>query len=111
MLAILAIALAATVASAHAARMSVAPDHAAHAGGMMQASAGCALPCNVEQPCESADSAMCVFVCAGLSAFLTAPDAGAGRGYEPVSLGPPPEATHAGRAPALNERPPKSRLL
>lgn len=111
MLAILAIAVATTVTSAHAARMSVEPDHAVHVGEMMQAPDNSELSCDGEQHCGSADTGLCEFVCAGLSAFLTPPSGEAGQDYGPASHDLPSGAIRASRAPGLDERPPKLRLL
>ncbi|GGD47286.1 hypothetical protein GCM10011358_33890 [Sinisalibacter lacisalsi] len=113
MLAILAITVSATVTSAHAARMGIgsAPDHAAHLGEMVHAPDLAQLGCDGAQNCGSADSAACAVVCAGLSAFLTLPDAQAARSRGAATHDLPPAASHIGRAPGLNERPPKLRFL
>ena len=113
MLAILAITVVTTVASAHAARMSIAsgPGHAAHIGEMMHSPDVAQLACEDEQHCGTANAEMCEFVCAGLSAFLTSPVGESGHAYGPASHDFPSEAGHVGRAPGLNERPPKLRLL
>ena len=112
MLAILSIAVVTTISAAHAARMDgMQSVHALHAGAMMHASADAHLSCEGSQHCGSADAAVCEFVCAGLSAFLTMSGMEAGHAYGPASHDLPPEAIHANRAPGLNERPPKLRLL
>lgn len=111
MLAILAIALVTTATSAHASLMAVDQDHALQVGEMVHASVGSELSCDGDRHCGSADAGMCEFVCAGLSTFLTSPDAEAGHEYESASHDFPSEASHVSLAPGLNERPPKIRLL
>ena len=111
MLAVLAITVVTAVTSGHAARMSIEPDHAAHVGGMMHAPENTEASCDCEPHCGSTKTEMCEFVCAGLSAFLTLPNAEAGPDYQPASHELPSVATLASMAPGLNERPPKSRLL
>ncbi len=110
--AILAIAVVTTISAAHAARMDgIQGDHALHAGAMMHASADAQPFCDDGQHCGSADAAVCEFVCAGLSVFLTMPDLEAGDAFGPASHDLPSEAAHVSHAPGLNERPPKLRLL
>lgn len=113
MLAILAITVVTTVTSAHAARMSMnfGADHATHVGDMIHAPDIAGRGCDVGQHCGSADAGMCEFVCAGLSAFLTSPGTEAEPAHGLVSHDFPSEAIHVSRAPGLNERPPKLRLL
>lgn len=108
---VLAIAVVTTVSSAHAASMSIGTAHAAHAGEMMQAASGHSEPsCDSGQDCNSIDSVVCDFVCAGLSVFLMSPDGDAGHEYGTASHDLPFWTRHASRVPALNERPPKLRL-
>ena len=111
MLAVLAIAVMTTVTSAHAARLSAEPDHSVHVGEMMQVAAGSDRSCDGEQHCGSIDTGSCELLCAGLSVFLTLPGEGSGSDYGPVSHALPADAILASRAPGLNERPPKLRLL
>lgn len=113
MLAILAITVVTTVASAHAARMSMgsSADHATHVGEMMHSPDIAERACDDGRHCGSADAGMCEFVCAGLSAFLTSPAAQLEHACGPASHDFPSEASHVSRAPGLNERPPKLRLL
>lgn len=111
MLAVLAIAVMTTVTSAHAARLSAEPDHSMHVGEMMQVAAGSEHSCDGEQHCGSIDTGSCELLCAGLSVFLTLPGEGSGSDYGPVSHALPADAILASRAPGLNERPPKLRLL
>lgn len=113
MLAVLAITVATTVSSAHAARMSIVPgpDHATHVGAMMHAPDIAQLACGDEQHCGSADAEMCKFACASLSAFLTSPGADSEQAHRTASHASPTEASLVGCAPGLNERPPKLRLL
>ncbi|QFQ88906.1 hypothetical protein F8A10_15890 [Paracoccus kondratievae] len=111
MLAVLAIAVMTTVTSAHAARLSAEPDHSVHVGEMMQVAAGSEHSCDGEQHCGSIDTGSCELLCAGLSVFLTLPGEGSGSDYGPVSHALPADAILASRAPGLNERPPKLRLL
>lgn len=111
-LAILAIAVVTTVGATHAARMDgMQADHAAHPGAMMHAPADAHPSCDDGQHCGSADAAICEFVCAGLSVFLTMPGVEAGHKFGSADHDLPAEASHVGRAPGLNERPPKLRLL
>lgn len=111
-LAVLAIAVVTTISAAHVARMDgMQGDHALHAGATMHASANTHPSCDDGQHCESADAAVCEFVCAGLSVFLTMPGSEAGDAYGPASHDLPSEAAHVSHAPGLNERPPKPRLL
>lgn len=111
-LAILAIAVVTTVAAAHAARMDgMQANHAAHLGAMMHAPADAHPSCDDGQHCGSADAAICEFVCAGLSVSLTMPGVEAGHVFRSADHDFPAEAGHVGRAPGLNERPPKLRLL
>src|SRR6056297_1360388 len=113
MLAVLAITVVTTVTSAHAARMSISsgPDHATHVAEMMHSADIANLDCDAGQHCGSADSGMCDFVCTGLATFLTSPGGAAGHAHGPASHDFPSEAIHVSRAPGLNERPPKLRLL
>jgi len=113
MLAIFAITAVTSVASVHAARMSMdsGPDHATHVVEMMHSAETAGLACDAGQHCGSADAGMCEFVCTGLSAFLMSPGGEAGHAHDPESHDFPPEAVHVARAPGLNERPPKLRLL
>ena len=111
MLAVLAIAVMTTVTSAHAARLSAEPDHSVHVGEMMQVAAGSEHSCDGEQHCGSIDTGSCELLCAGLSVFLTSPSDSSGSDYAPASHDLPTGAVLAGRAPGLNERPPKHHLL
>ena len=111
MLAVLAIAVMTTVTSAHAARLSAEPDHSVHVGEMMQVAAGSEHSCDGEQHCGSIDTGSCELLCAGLSVFLTSPSDSSGSDYAPASHDLPTGAVLAGRAPGLNERPPKHGLL
>ena len=111
MLAVLAIAVMTTVTSAHAARLSAEPDHSVRVGEMMQVAAGSEHSCDGEQHCGSIDTGSCELLCTGLSVFLTLPGEGSGSDYGPVSHALPADAILASRAPGLNERPPKLRLL
>lgn len=111
-LAILAIAVVTTVGAAHAARMDgMQADHAAHLGAMMHEPADAHPSCDDGQHCGSADAAICEFVCAGLSVFLTMPGVETGHVFGSADHDFPAEAGHVGRAPGLNERPPNLRLL
>jgi hypothetical protein len=111
MLAILAIAVVTTVTSGHAARMNAVAHHAVQVGGMMQAHDYSGLFCDGEQHCGSADAGLCEFVCASPSVFLPSPSGDGGRDYSPASYDLTSGALHASRSPALNEHPPKRRLL
>lgn len=111
MLAVLAIAVMTTVTSAHAARLSAERDHAVHVSEMMQATDSSELSCDGEQPCGSSDAGTCEFACAGLSVFLPASGGEAHRDCSPSNHDLPSATIHTSRAPRLNERPPKLRLL
>lgn len=110
LLAILAITAVTSLTLAHAARLSAQPDHAVHVAetkGMHSAAASC----DRDQQCGSVDTAMCEFVCTGLSVFLPSPGGDAGHCYLRVSHDRKSEESHASIVPGLNERPPKNRLL
>lgn len=113
MLAIFAITVVTTVTSAHAAHMSTSagPDHATHVAAMMPSSGLAQLACDGGQHCGPADAGMCEFVCASLSAFPISTGGEAGLPHGAASRDLPSGATRASRAPGLNERPPKLRLL
>lgn len=113
MLAILAIIVVTTVTSAHATRMSMnsGVDHSTHVADMMHSPVIAGLGCDAGEHCGSADAEMCEFVCAGLPPFLTSAAGEAGRAHGTASHDFPSEAIHVSRAPGLNERPPKLRLL
>lgn len=111
-LAILAITVFTTIGAAHAAGMGgMQADHAAHAGAIVHASSDGHPSCDGGRHCGSADPEMCASVCAGLSVFLTIPGVEAGHAFGPADHGYPAATSHVGRAPGLNERPPKLRLL
>jgi hypothetical protein len=117
MLAILAIALVTTLTLAHAARMSVTPDHTMHVdhvlhvAEMMQAPHSGEASCDGDRHCGSVDAGICEFVCTGVSVFLPSPSGDACHRCSRVSHDRPSAEHHASRAPRLNERPPKPRLL
>lgn len=113
LLAILAVSLVTTLATAHAARMSIgcASEHTIHAVEMKGSAVGADVGCDSAHPCGSADAAMCKSVCAGLLVIATPP-------REQVEHAPGadrhdvrPEAIPVGRVPEGTDRPPKSRLL
>lgn len=112
-LAILAITVVTTVTSAHAARMNMdsGADHAMHVADRMHAPVIADLGCDAGEHCGSANADMCEFVCAGLSAFLTSLCGEAGPVHSAAGHDIPSEEIHVGRAPGLNDRPPKLRLL
>lgn len=110
-LAVLAIAVMTTVTAGHAALLGADPDHAVHVSKTMQVDAGAAEPCDGERHCGSGDVASCELLCAGISVFLTPPSEGSGSDYAPASHDLPAAENVASRAPGLNERPPKLRLL
>lgn len=111
LLAILAITVVTSLASAHAARMSSGVDRDSHVAGMVHSSDIAERTCDAGQHCGAADAGMCEFVCAGLSAFLISPTGESGRAHGPARHDLPSEASPVSRAPGLNERPPKLRLL
>lgn len=111
--AVLAITVLTTVTAAHAADMSMstASDRSAHVGEMMQVAGNSELSCDGEQHCGPDDAEMCEVVCAIQSAFLTSPGGEAGHEYGPDSYDVSSGMVHASLPPALNERPPRLRLL
>ncbi len=111
MLAVLAIAVMTTVTAGHAGRLSAEPDHAVHVSKTMQVDSVHVGPCDGERHCGSGDVANCELLCAGVSVFLASPSEGSGSNYAPVSHDLPAAENVASRAPGLNERPPKLRLL
>ena len=113
MLAILAITVVTTVTSAHATRMSMnsGVDHSMHVADMMHPQVIAGPDCDAGERRGSADAEMCGFVCAGFPAFLTSAGGEAGHAHGAARHDFPSEAIHVSRAPELNERPPKSRLL
>lgn len=110
LLAMLAIAVMTTVTTAHAAGLSAEPDHAVHVSEMIQA-AESEHSCEHEQRCASAHAGACEVLCAGLSVFAPSPGGEAVRGYGLANQDLPSATIPAGRAPGLNERPPKLRLV
>ncbi len=111
LLAVFAIAVATTVATAHAARMREGAEHTAHAVATVQSADGAVFACDAGQPCPSADLALCKIVCMSLSALLTLAGGQLGHVPESASHDLPPDTIPVGRAPGLIERPPKLRLL
>lgn len=111
MLVMLAIAVVMTMTPAHAVHISAGPDHAVHVSEMMHVTDDDERSCADQLHCGAAEAGSCEFVCAGLSVFLTIPGVEAGHAFGPASHDFPSEASHVGRAPGLNERPPKLRLL
>jgi hypothetical protein len=91
--------------------MNSGVDHAMHVADMMHAPVIADLSCDAGEHCGSADAEMCEFVCAGLSAFLTSAGGEARDAHGTASHDARSEAIHVSRAPGLNERPPKLRLL
>lgn len=113
MLAILVVTVVTTVTSAHATRMSMnsGVDHSMHVADMMHSPVIAGPDCDAGEHCGSADAEMCEFVCAALSPFLTSAGGEAGDAHGTASHDVPSEAIHVSRAPGLNERPSKLRLL
>jgi len=111
MLTMLAITVVTTMTPAHAARMSAGLDQAVHVSEMMHVTDDVERSCTDRLHCGAADTSMCEFVCAGFTAFLPFPSAETGQEYVPSRHVFPPETCNVGRAPGLNERPPKLRLL
>ena len=111
MLAVLMIAAVTTLAPAHAARMGIMPDQAAHVTGMALAPHGAGASCDGEQHRDSAGAGMCGFACTGLSIFLPSPGDEIARSVLSVHRHLRSVEHLASRAPGLNERPPRTRLL
>lgn len=98
------------VSPAHHARMGISSgaEVAALLADMGHASERA---CDDGQDCETGDGGVCAFVCAALSAVPILPGAEAGLAHGRDGHDLLAEAMHPGRAPGLNERPPKHRLL
>lgn len=111
LLATLVIAAVTTATSAHAARMSIGPDHAGHGGMMMQAAQHNEPLCSDEPACGTADAGLCEFVCAGLTAFLPLQNSNARHDCMPETHELPGETIFASLTPGFDERPPKLALL
>lgn len=111
LLAIIAIAVVTTMTAAHAARMNLVPDQAVHMAAMMQAPHGDKASCDTDRPCNPAEAGICEFVCTGLAVVLSSPLDGAEARCLAVSHDRPAPQFLASRAPGLNDRPPKTRLL
>lgn len=111
MLAVLMIAAVTTLAPAHAARMGTMPEQAAHVAGMVQDTQGANASCDSKQHCDSAAAGVCEFACAGISILLPSPGDEVARGFLSVHRHLPSAERLASRAPGLNERPPRTRLL
>ena len=111
LLAILATVVVSPAVSAHATGMSVSQDHVMHVGEALHASAGDEASCDGDRHCGPFQVETCEFVCAGLSAVLASSGTEAAPAVSPASHDLVSEACHIGRAPGLNERPPKPRLL
>lgn len=112
-LAMLAVTLVTTAASAHAARMNMSDgsDHMMQAGGMMH-SVSLAQPDDQgEQDSDLADVAMCDFVCSGISIGLAPPVVGAALAYRPAPFDLSMSEILVGQSPDLKGHPPKLRLL
>ncbi|WP_203566219.1 hypothetical protein [Aurantimonas aggregata] len=109
-LAMLAIAVVTTMTPAHAARIIAGLDHAIHVSETMHVTDDGGRSCADQLHCGAAGTGMCEFVCASFTAFLQFPSAEIEQEYVPSRCVFTPEAS-VGRAPGLNERPPKLRLL
>lgn len=110
-LAMLSIAVVTMVTSAHSARMNAGSDGAAHTVEMMQSHDASDLLCGDTEPCGSAESGICAFVCAGLSVYLLQPVDGTVRDGGPGGPDLPSGLALPSRSPGLSKRPPKLRLL
>lgn len=110
-LAMLSIAVVTMVTSAHSARMNAGSDGATHSVEMMQSHDARDLPCGGTEPCGSAESGICAFVCAGLSVYLLLPVDGTARDAGPGRPDLPSGMALISRTPDLSERPPKLTLL
>lgn len=110
-LAVFAVVLLTTVVPSHAASMSAGANHALHADMMMHVEAGDAHGCAGQHECGEADSGLCAFVCAGLTAYAPRSDAEAAQSIDASTHQFPSEASVESLSPDLSERPPKPRLL
>ena len=113
LLAMLALTVVTTAASAHAARMGMEPGahHAAHVVQMTHAPDMTHMACDPDHLPGAGNGEGCDFVCAGLLAFLAVPGGDAVQDHGPADHDVASEAIHTGHAPGLGERPPRSRLL
>jgi hypothetical protein len=109
-LTVLALAVFSMATSAHAARMGVMHDHAMHHGEMMQANDAGRASC-IEYHCGSAEAGICDAVCTAPNVALPLQDNPTARGYVPSPFEISNRVFPPSRAPGLNERPPKLRLL
>ena len=102
-----------TVASAHAAGMTMtaAPDHGMQSGDMIEGH-DMGLPFfDGKNICGSSDAGKCAFACAGVSVFLVSPNIETGPELIVAKREPLSSARHDSRPPELNERPPRTHLL
>lgn len=111
MLAVISLMLAPVAASAHELRMASGPgqEHvlARHVGADSHRAGS---ECRHGKSC-GAEAPLCDFVCSGVSAFPPPGRGATGVFFASRSHGVSPGPAVAGRAPDLNERPPKTRLL
>ncbi|GLK64436.1 hypothetical protein GCM10017635_19070 [Paracoccus kondratievae] len=111
MLAITVLAAMSAATPAHAARLGAEPDHAIHVSEMMQVADCNQAPCHGEKHRSPIDPGGCELLCTGLSALLAPVAEGTGRDVLRNRHALPLGTTGAGQTPALNEPPPKPRLL
>ncbi|SFA49861.1 hypothetical protein SAMN04487972_10725 [Paracoccus halophilus] len=111
LLAILTISVVTAVSPAHALRMSPVSDQVAHPSAAVQVAADAKVSCHAQRQCHAPDIGGCKLVCAGLSVTLTAPQAEIGRDRSGPVYALPRAESFPGRAPELNDRPPRNRPL
>lgn len=107
LLAVLAMTVVTMVTPAHAARMDAHSDHAA----MMQHGVADDGHCDHLHDCAAGDARACAAVCAGLAVVPTLPAVQFGQAVIRPRHALPAAAIRDSRAPALQDRPPKPRLL
>lgn len=111
LLAVLAISVVTTVASADASRMGGEQYHPAQVRTTVQAFANSARSCEDAEHCGQVGAERCHLLCAGSWALLTSPGTNSGLGYGFANRHFPAEVSHASHAPGLHKRPPKLRIL
>ena len=111
---VLALALVTTVGAAHAAGMK-GMDHDIRSEtksvAELQSLTDGHPCCDADHPHGQVRDGLCDFVCAGLSVVMQSPEAVAAPAFAAARHHLPAGTIHTGRMPALNERPPRLRLL
>lgn len=111
LLAVLAMIVVTMMAPVHGARVGALSDHSGHSVAMAHAADDGGMSCADPQDCAASDARTCASVCAGLAVVLTLPAAQLGQAVIRPRHALPAAAIRNSRAPALQDRPPKPRLL